>query len=141
MKTIGLRLAALTAVTAAGVLSQCVPASASAALQLSQSSGVRVGQTISVSLAGLPPNLGEVAIGQCRPTVSTTSDCNLPGSLLGSANAQGTWQAGANGRSITLVHTIGGTDCTAAAGACVIGVTSLINPTNMITTAPLTFTH
>lgn len=141
MKNIGLRLAVLTAVTAAGVLSQCASASAWASLQLSQASGVRVGQSISISLAGLPPNLAEVAIGQCKPHVSTTSDCNLPGSLLGNADGQGVWQPGMNGRSITLIRNIGGTDCTSAPGACVVGVTSLTNPNNIITTAPLTFAH
>lgn len=131
-------LPALAAVT---VLFAASPAQAAApSLKLSATSGVKVGQTITVtSLTGLAANLPSVAIGQCKPNVTGTSDCNLTGSLLGQADASGKWTPGAKGSTITLVKSIGGVDCTAKSGACIIGVTSLVNPTNVLARVPLTF--
>lgn len=106
-----------------------------ASVQVSQSGGVRVGQSINVSISGLAPNLAQVAVGQCKAQISSPSDCNLGGSLLGTADGQGNWNAG----SVTLVGNVGGVDCTASAGACTIAVTSLTDPNNILASVPLNF--
>src|SRR5262245_15110472 len=125
--------AALTGLAAAAIFG-AAPAQA-AQVQLSAADGVAVGQSIDVSVSGLTPNLTSVAVGQCTANISGPSDCNLGGSLLGTADADGNWQAG----SIGLVATVGGVDCTAAPGACTIAVTSLTDPTNILAAVPLRF--
>lgn len=122
----------------AGALVAGAPAASAAALGLSQADGVTAGQTITFSLSGLPADLTAVAVGQCKARVSGPADCNLGGSLLGSSDGQGVWQPN-GGASITLVASVGGVDCTAAAGACIIGVTSLSNPTQILAATPLSF--
>ncbi|MGV9678712.1 neocarzinostatin apoprotein domain-containing protein [Nocardia sp. NPDC003482] len=126
---------AAAAVTAAVT---AAPAHAYADLSLSASDGVSAGQTIGVSLSGLDANLDSVAVGQCKAQVSGPADCNLAGSLLGKADADGVWQP-RGGSAVTLVGSIGGVDCAAAPGACVIAVTSLTDPGNILTSVPLTF--
>ncbi|GAA0965814.1 neocarzinostatin apoprotein domain-containing protein [Actinocorallia libanotica] len=120
----------------------CMPASASAAaakLSLSKSSGLAVGDTINVvSLTGLKANLSQVYVAQCKAKVAGPTDCELSSALSGNADAGGTWKS-SKGTAIKLVKAIGGTDCTTKAGACIIGVTSLTNPGDVIATAPLTF--
>ncbi|GAA3203304.1 neocarzinostatin apoprotein domain-containing protein [Actinocorallia longicatena] len=128
------------AIALAGALAFSSAAHAAPKLSLSKTTGLKVGDVISVtSLTGLAPNLLSVAVGQCKPKVTGTSDCNISGSLLGTGDASGKWKPGAKGTKITLVKEIGGTDCTAKAGACVIGVTSLTDPSNVLTMVPLTF--
>ncbi len=120
----------------------CTPAAASAAaakLSLSKSSGLAPGDSINVvSLTGLKANLAQVYVAQCKAKVAGPTDCELSSALSGNADGSGTWKS-AKGTSIKLVKAIGGVDCTAKAGACIIGVTSLTNPGNVIATAPLTF--
>ncbi|MEC3957749.1 neocarzinostatin apoprotein domain-containing protein [Nocardia sp. CDC153] len=131
----GTRLGAvLTGLTAIALFGGATIAQA-ASVDVSQAWGVSAGQTISVSVSGLAPNLASVAVGQCTAQISGPSDCNLGGSLLGTADVQGNWSGG----SITLVASVGGVDCTAAAGACTIAVTSLTDPTNILASVPLSF--
>ncbi|MFF2555302.1 neocarzinostatin apoprotein domain-containing protein [Nocardia sp. NPDC058058] len=140
MKTIRAR-SALGAVASAAVLlfAGSPAATADPALTLSASSGLAAGQVITVSLVGLPPNLPTVAVGQCKPAVVSPADCNLGGSLMGRADAQGEWQPNGGNRSITLLAAIGGTDCAATSGACTVAVTSLTDPTHILASVPLTF--
>lgn len=138
MKIISTRLGILGAAAAATILG-AAPATAAPAMQISQSSGVAAGQVISVSLDGLGADLGSVAVGQCKAQVAGPADCNLPGALLGKADAQGIWRSNGGSSAITLVGSIGGVDCTAASGACIIAVTSLTNPTNILLATPLAF--
>ncbi|MQY20897.1 neocarzinostatin apoprotein domain-containing protein [Nocardia macrotermitis] len=132
------RTRTLMSATVAGLavvaLFGAAPAEA-ATLAVSQSGGVAVGQSISVSVSGLAPNLSSVAIGQCKSRIAGPSDCNLQGSLLGKADAQGSWHAG----SITLVGAVGGVNCASQPGACTIAVTSLTDPHNILASVPLTF--
>ncbi|KAA8889424.1 hypothetical protein F3087_10890 [Nocardia colli] len=139
MKLIGIHTAALAAFTTIAVLAGTPAALAVPALQVSQSTGLAAGQTITVTLDGLPANMPAVAVGQCKPQITSPGDCNLPGSMLGTADAQGKWQPTGEKRSIALVADVGGTDCTAAPGACTISVTSLTNATEIIASVPLTF--
>ncbi|MFE9581525.1 neocarzinostatin apoprotein domain-containing protein [Nocardia sp. NPDC006044] len=141
MKLIGTRLGIFAglSVVAIAVVGGAPAALAAPALQVSQSTGLAAGQTITVTLDGLPANMPAVAVGQCKPQITGPGDCNLPGSMLGAADGQGTWQPSGDKRSIALVAAVGGTDCTAAPGACTISVTSLTNATEIIASVPLTF--
>ena len=130
----GTLMSASVAGLAAVALFGAAPAEA-ATIAVSQSGGVAVGQRVSVSISGLAPNLASVAVGQCKARISGPSDCNLPGSLLGKADAQGNWRAG----SITLVASVGGVNCVASPGACTIAVTSLTDPHNILAAVPLSF--
>ncbi|WP_106403584.1 neocarzinostatin apoprotein domain-containing protein [Actinocorallia populi] len=131
------------ALGAAAVL-VCAPSAASASaaaakLSLSKTSGLAVGDTVNVtSLTGLKANLAQVYVAQCKKKVAGPTDCELSSALSGNADASGTWKS-SKGTAIKLVKTIGGVDCTSAAGACIIGVTSLTNPGDVIATASLTF--
>ncbi|WP_405495730.1 neocarzinostatin apoprotein domain-containing protein [Nocardia sp. NBC_00511] len=129
------------AVTAAALLATAPSAAAEPALHPSPAGDVTVGQTITISLDGLPPNLPTVAVGQCKPAVVAPTDCNLSGSLLGTADAQGVWQPGQRGRTIVLTASVGSLDCTAAPGACTLAVTSLTDPSHILTSVPLVFGH
>ncbi|WP_327146172.1 neocarzinostatin apoprotein domain-containing protein [Nocardia sp. NBC_01327] len=128
------------AVTAAALLATSAPAGAAPVLHPTPTGDVTVGQSITVALDGLPPNLPTVAIGQCKPQITSPADCNLGGSLLGGADAQGIWKPGARGAVVTLVASVGGIDCTSAPGACTLAVTSLTNPADILASVPLTFT-
>ncbi|MFI6999239.1 neocarzinostatin apoprotein domain-containing protein [Nocardia sp. NPDC050175] len=139
MKLTGIHTAALATFTTIAVIGGTPAALAAPALQVSQSTGLTAGQTITVTLDGLPANMAAVAVGQCKPQITSPGDCNLPGSMLGTADGQGKWQPNGDKRSIALVANVGGTDCTAAPGACTISVTSLTNATEIIASVPLTF--
>ncbi|MVU78115.1 hypothetical protein GPX89_12775 [Nocardia sp. ET3-3] len=134
-----LRGVAGAAVTAAALLATAPSATAAPALHPTPAGEVSVGEVITIALDGLPANLPSVAIGQCKPAVTSPSDCQLDRSLLGNADAQGVWQPGQRGRTIVLTASVGGIDCTSAPGACTLAVTSLTNPTAIITSVPLTF--
>ncbi|MEU7143261.1 neocarzinostatin apoprotein domain-containing protein [Nocardia sp. NPDC046473] len=138
MKLIITRLAVFGAVAIAAAVG-AGPAAAAPVLQISQTSGVAAGQTISVTVNGLAADLGSVAVGQCRAQVAGPADCNLPGTLLGKADEQGTWRPNGGSSAITLLGSVGGVDCTAAAGACIIAVTSLTDPGNILLATPLAF--
>ncbi|WP_330180388.1 neocarzinostatin apoprotein domain-containing protein [Nocardia sp. NBC_01503] len=127
------------AVLTAALLATSPSAAAAPVLHPTPSGAVTDGQTVTVALDGLPANLPTVAIGQCKPTITTPADCNLGGSLLGTADAAGTWQPGDRGSVITIVSKIGDVDCTAAPGACTLAVTSLTNPSAILAAVPLTF--
>ncbi|WP_157514444.1 hypothetical protein [Nocardia concava] len=127
------------AVTAAALLATAPSAGAAPALHPTPGGEVSVGEVITIALDGLPANLPNVAIGQCKPAIAAASDCQLDRSLLGNADAQGVWQPGQRGRTIVLTASVGGVDCTSAPGACTLAVTSLTNPTAILTSVPLTF--
>lgn len=140
MRHLRSRAGTLIAMAGAGVLALSDPAQAAVTLKMSKTTGLKVGDKIEiVTLTGLKPNLASVAVGQCKPRVAGPTDCNTSGSLLGTADAAGKWKPGAKGSTITVVAKIGSTDCTAKAGACIIGVTSLTDPSNVLATVPLTF--
>ncbi|MET7770075.1 neocarzinostatin apoprotein domain-containing protein [Nocardia sp. NPDC005366] len=128
MKLVNIRFGVVAAATCAAALGATAIATASPYLSVSQSSGLSAGQSVYVSLSGYDGDISSVAIGQCKARVAGPSDCNLGGTFIGSSEG-----------SITLAGAIGGVDCTAAAGACIIGVTSLNNPGAILATVPLSF--
>ncbi|MCM6771928.1 neocarzinostatin apoprotein domain-containing protein [Nocardia sp. CDC159] len=139
MKTLAVSTG-LVCATATALVALAPSAAAAPELRPSQTDKVTVGQAISISLDGLPPNMPQVAVGQCKPQITTPGDCNLTGSLLGNADAQGAWRSLNGATSVTLTATVGGVDCTAAPGACTLAVTSLMNPAQILTSVPLNFT-
>lgn len=140
MRQLRSRAGTLIAMAGAGVLALSDPAQAAVTLKMSKTTGLKAGDKIQiVTLAGLKPNLASVAVGQCKPRVAGPTDCHTSGSLLGTADASGKWKPGDKGSTITVVAKIGSTDCTAKAGACIIGVTSLTDPSKVLATVPLTF--
>ncbi|WP_216908716.1 neocarzinostatin apoprotein domain-containing protein [Nocardia noduli] len=138
MTTTRLRAGAVV-LLGAGLLATSPVAAADPALQVESHTGVAVGQSVTVRLEGLPANLPMVAVGQCKPLVKGPTDCNLPTALMGSADAAGVWKSQGGSTSITLAADVGGVDCTSAAGACAIAVTSLTDPTAILAAVPLTF--
>ncbi|MFD8098836.1 neocarzinostatin apoprotein domain-containing protein [Nocardia fluminea] len=125
---------------AAALLMVAAPAAnAEPSVRPSASTGLAAGESITVELDGLPPNLANVAVGQCKPTIVAPTDCNLAGSLLGTVDDKGVWQPNGGKRTLVLVAALGATDCTTAAGACTISVTSLMNPSQILASAPLRF--
>ncbi|MGN2637808.1 neocarzinostatin apoprotein domain-containing protein [Nocardia takedensis] len=122
----------------AALLGTAATASAAPSLWVSQTAGLSTGQAVSVSLNGIDGSYGSVAIGQCKAVVAGPADCNLVGSLIGRADDGGAWRSNA-GSAVTVVGAVGGVDCLASAGACMIAVTSLNNPSAILATAPLSF--
>ncbi|MET7770076.1 neocarzinostatin apoprotein domain-containing protein [Nocardia sp. NPDC005366] len=137
MTVMGLRIGAVFAL-AAGLLALSPVASADPALRLDPATGAKPGQSITVSVEGLPANLAMVAVGQCKSVMVAPTDCNLPGALMGAADAAGVWKPNAGKSSIIIAADVAGADCTSAAGTCVIAVTSLTNPGAIIASVPLT---
>jgi hypothetical protein len=135
------RSAVGAAATAVALLATAPLAAAGPTLHPSPIGDVTVGEVVTVAVDGLPPNLAQVAVGQCKPQVVAPTDCNLGASLLGSADAQGAWQPGMRGTTITLTASVGPVDCTAAPGACTLAVTSLTDPGHILASVPLTFGH
>ncbi|WP_036510458.1 neocarzinostatin apoprotein domain-containing protein [Nocardia aobensis] len=135
------RSAVGAAVTAVALLVTAPLAAAAPTLHPTPTGDVTVGEVVTVAVDGLPSNLAQVAVGQCKPQVVAPTDCNLGASLLGSADAQGAWQPGMRGNTITLTASVGAVDCTSAPGACTLAVTSLTDPGNILASVPLTFTH
>ncbi|WP_157978550.1 MULTISPECIES: neocarzinostatin apoprotein domain-containing protein [Nocardia] len=133
-----IRFGAIAALTCAAAFGATGVATASPYLSVSQTAGVSPGQAVYVSLSGIEGIQGSVAIGQCKAQVSGPADCNLPGTLLGKADDAGNWTSN-SGTAITLAASIGGVDCTAFEGACIVAVTALNNPSAMMATVPLSF--
>ncbi|TCJ97117.1 neocarzinostatin apoprotein domain-containing protein [Nocardia alba] len=143
MKKTAIRCAVMAAATTAAVLGSVVAGTPHAAADVtvapSANTGLSVGQSITVEVGGLPANLASVAVGQCKPAIVAPTDCNLTGSLLGTADDKGVWQPTGGKRTVTLIAAVGGTDCTTAAGACTLAVTSLTDPSKILASTPLAF--
>jgi hypothetical protein len=127
------------ATAAAGLILAAPVATAAPTLQLNESTGLSAGQSVTITLEGLPPNLTTVAVGQCKPQITVPADCNLTGSRMGKADENGKWQALDGNDTLTLVAAVGGVDCTTGPGACVVAVTSLTQPGNLLASTPLSF--
>ncbi len=85
------------------------PSFAAPAMNVSQLTGLKDGQTITVSASGFEPNLTSIAMGECIAGYTGPSDCNTSGgATFRNADAQG------NVASFTLVvkEVFGSHDCT-----------------------------
>lgn len=98
------------------------PASAAPSVEVSATSGLTDGQTITVSGSGFAPNLKGIAVGQCKEGFAGPADCNLQGGAT-FRNADG------SGRitmvTLKLAMQFNGVDCSKV--QCVIGVAPLPN--------------
>lgn len=74
-----LRLAATTAALVLLGVMGAAPSFAAPALEVSDTTGLKTGQSITVSGEGFAPNLKGIAVGQCRVGFVGPSDCNLAG--------------------------------------------------------------
>ncbi|MER7106939.1 neocarzinostatin apoprotein domain-containing protein [Streptomyces sp. NPDC000229] len=133
--------AALAAATALAVTALAAPAAAAPQLTVSKSTGLAPGDTVTVSAKGLSPNQPFVPLGLCRPNPAAPTDCETApeSSVIGKTDASGVWHsASSNGTTarITVKAKVGGVDCTAKAGSCVIAVS--IMATRELAQVPLT---
>ncbi|WP_179166739.1 neocarzinostatin apoprotein domain-containing protein [Streptomyces sp. CB03238] len=133
--------AALAVATALAVTALAVPAAAAPSLTVSKSTGLVPGDKVTVSAKGLSPNQPFVPLGLCKPNPAGPTDCATApeSSVLGKTDASGVWRsASSNGTTarITVKGKVGGVDCTAKAGACVIAVS--ITAAKELAQVPLT---
>lgn len=131
------------ALAAASVLAAVVagPAAAAGTLTVSKSTGLAVGDRVTVSAKGLSPDQGFVPIGLCKPKPAGPADCETSpdAAVIGKTDASGVWHTAANGATtaqITVKAQVGGADCAAKAGNCVIAVS--ISATKELVEVPLT---
>ncbi|MFF3883656.1 neocarzinostatin apoprotein domain-containing protein [Streptomyces sp. NPDC001914] len=122
-----------------------VPAAASAAsggtLTVSKSTGLAVGDKVTVSAKGLSPSQGFVPIGLCKPKPAGPTDCDTSpeSAVIGKTDSSGVWHSAASNATtaqITVKAKAAGADCTAKAGNCVIAVS--ISATSELVEVPLT---
>lgn len=133
--------AALAAATALVVTAFAAPAAAAPSLSVSKTTGLAPGDKVTVSAKGLSPNQPFVPLGLCKPNPSRPTDCETApeSSVLGKTDASGVWHSASSDSTtaqITVKEKVGGVDCTAKAGACVIAVS--ITATRELAQEPLT---
>jgi hypothetical protein len=117
-----LRIRSLAAAVAAGlvcagavVLMTGTPAAAAPTLTVSKTTGLKDGDTVTVSGSGFTANLTNIALGQCIKDPATSTDCNLAGgAVFVNADASGNTAE----ISLKLATSFGGHDC--GADGCVI---------------------
>lgn len=117
------------------------PAAAAGTLTVSRSTGLAVGDKVTVSAKGLSPHQAFVPIGLCKPKPASPADCETSpdAAVIGKTDGAGVWHSAANGATsaqITVKAKAGGADCVAGAGNCVIAVS--ISATKELVEVPLT---
>ncbi|KHL15797.1 neocarzinostatin family protein [Mumia flava] len=95
-------------------------ASAAPQLDVSETTGLSDGQSITVDGSGFDPNLEGIAVGQCKEGFTGPSDCNLQGgATFRNADGSGTIAT----VTLKLAESFNGIDCTTQ--QCVIGAAPL----------------
>ena len=84
------------------------PAFAAPTLNVSQLTGLKDGQTLTISGSGFTPNLASIAIGQCVVGYKGPSDCNTAGGAT-FRNADGSGSVGSF--TIVVKEKFGANDC------------------------------
>ena len=117
------------------------PAATDGRLTVSRSTGLAVGEKVTVSAKGLSPDQGFVPIGLCKPKPAGPADCETSpdAAVIGKTDASGVWHSAASGATtaqITVKAKAGGADCVARAGNCVIAVS--VSATKELVEVPLT---
>ncbi|MFD7131957.1 neocarzinostatin apoprotein domain-containing protein [Streptomyces sp. NPDC059894] len=125
----------------AGALLAAGPAQAAGVLTVSKSTGLAVGDTVTVSAKGLSKNQSFAPLGLCKPDPSGPTDCDTSAdaAYIGKTDADGVWHSSstdATSVKVTIKAQAGGASCTSAAGACVIAV--FITATKEMVQVPLT---
>ncbi|MDJ0382175.1 neocarzinostatin apoprotein domain-containing protein [Streptomyces sp. G-G2] len=136
-----IRCASALAAASALVAVSAGPAAAAGTLTVSKSTGLAVGDKVTVSAKGLSPNQGFVPIGLCKPKPAGPTDCETSpdAAVIGKTDASGVWHSAASDATtaeITVKAKAGGADCVAKAGNCVIAVS--ISATKELVEVPLT---
>lgn len=99
------------------------PSFAAPTVEVSATTGLSDGQTVTVTGSGFDADLKGIAVGQCKEGFVGPTDCNLQGgATFRNADASGAITS----VTLKLAVTFGGTDCTKV--QCVIGAAPL--PTN-----------
>ncbi|MFJ7270374.1 neocarzinostatin apoprotein domain-containing protein [Streptomyces sp. NPDC099050] len=134
------RCAGALATAAALVAMSAAPTAAAGTLTVSKTTGLTMGDKVTVSAKGLSPNQGFVPIGLCKPKPAGPADCETSpdSAVIGKTDASGVWHSATDGAStaqVTVKSTAGGADCTAKAGNCVIAVS--ISATKELVEVPL----
>ncbi|MGH1564962.1 neocarzinostatin apoprotein domain-containing protein [Mumia sp. DW29H23] len=97
-------------------------ASAAPKLDISQTTGLKDGSSITVSGSGFAPNLKSIAVGQCKEGYKGPADCNTAtGATFVNADANGSFKA----VTLKMKEKYGSVDCTKQ--QCVIGAAPLPN--------------
>lgn len=134
-------LACAGAVAFATAVLTAPTASAAGVLTVSKTTGIAVGDTVTVSAKGLSASQGFAPLGLCKPTPSGPTDCetSADAAYIGKTDASGVWHASSDNATsvkITIKEKAGGVSCTQAPGACVIAV--FITATKEMVQVPLT---
>jgi hypothetical protein len=110
---------------------------AAANITVTPSTNLVAGQAVNVSGNGFNPD-ASLASAECKAGPVTTSDCDLSNTVLTTADGTGAYSFGFTVQ--TFLNTANGpVDCTAAAGACVLGVADTTNIAGTAVTAALDF--
>ncbi|MEV6162050.1 neocarzinostatin apoprotein domain-containing protein [Streptomyces sp. NPDC052052] len=134
-------LACAGAVAFATAVLTAPAASAAGVLTVSKTTGLAVGDTVTVSAKGLSKSQSFAPLGLCKPTPSGPTDCDTSAdsAYVGKTDASGVWHASSNDATsvkVTIKEKAGGATCTQAPGACVIAV--FITATKELVQVPLT---
>ncbi|MFG2090066.1 neocarzinostatin apoprotein domain-containing protein [Spirillospora sp. NPDC048824] len=140
------RTGAIAAIAGACVLALAQPALAAPKIGVSETTGLKAGQTVTVTVTGLTPGETFVTLGLCEPDPKLPSDCasqDSGGAVQGTSNGAGEFltKDGSKEAKIKLAAKAGDATCASKAGACVIAVTALgANMDANTAQVPLTFT-
>ncbi|WP_326733338.1 neocarzinostatin apoprotein domain-containing protein [Streptomyces sp. NBC_01022] len=136
-------LACAGAVAFATAVLSAPTASAAGVLTVSKTTGLAVGDTVTVSAKGLSASQGFAPLGLCKPTPAGPTNCetSADSAYIGKTDGSGVWHASSDNATsvkITIKAKAGGVSCTQAPGACVIAV--FITATKEMVQVPLTVT-
>jgi LPXTG-motif cell wall-anchored protein len=145
MTAIRKRAGTVAALSGACVLALAQPALAAPKIDASKTTGLKAGDSVTVTVTGLTPGETFVTLGLCEPKPQLPSDCAAQATgaaLRGTSDGSGNFltQAGAKEAKLKMVAKAGGATCASKAGACVIAVTALgANMEANTAEIPLTF--
>jgi hypothetical protein len=107
LRTVATVAAGATAALVALVTLAGPAAAAGPSITVSPSSGLRNGQTVTVTGAGFTPNYANMVVVQCAASATGANGCDTNDVKFTKANAQGAFTA-----TLTVRSSFGSTDCT-----------------------------
>ncbi|MFC5751298.1 neocarzinostatin apoprotein domain-containing protein [Actinomadura rugatobispora] len=146
MTAIRKRAGTVAALSGACLLALAQPALAAPKIDASKTTGLKAGDTITVTVTGLTPGETFVTLGLCEPKPKLPTDCaaqSTGAAIQGTSDSGGNFltQAGAKEAKLKMVAKAGDVTCASKAGACVVAVTALgANMAANTAEIPLTFT-
>ncbi len=130
-------VAFLFVVSIVGAANSTPGAAAVHSVSVLPSTGLASGSTIAVSGTGYAPD-ASIGIAQCRFGATSQNDCDLSTVVLTTADSNGEFGASLTVKSVLNVVGMS-VNCTASAGACLIGAADIADIANTGRYAPLTF--